>query len=393
MSLFCTDILRLPSRSSTPTVSVQNLSDWQLTEGYLPTARDPADFWLRPPTLQFLSDCPQGLDTEAILLRHTPSGREVVLTLQTFYFRAAQQVSASAKGETSRWDVRRRLLAQVAVKTLVLGQLLTSGDVAQEGMSQLSPAEIARVLPAVAQTLLYHRRGYTAVLLKDLMAEQHPAVARLKERGFASLPADPVMQLDLRPWTTLEEYLGSLTSKYRVRYRRARLFGQGIRRQRLTKVDAGLLPRLYALYMETSSGANFNVTALTPDYFRWLLDVGEVVGYYTETGELVGFTTAIANGRMYQAHYLGLRDTYKRSHHLYHNMLCDLLEAGLSGGYNTLDYGRTALEIKSSLGAIPFRYANLLRLRSVGLNGLVPRFVSAVFAAPKWQARQPFRLP
>ncbi len=391
MSFSCTDSLRPPSRESARAVSVRNLSDWQLTEGYPPGTRSSPAFWLRPATLRFLSDSPQGLDTGVVLLHHTPTGREVVLTTQTFYFRAGRQVSASAKGETSRWDVRRRLLARFSIKTLVLGQLLTSGDVAQEGISRLTAAELASLLPAVAETLLHHRRGYAAVLLKDLFADDHPAVDRLAARGFARLPADPVMRMDLRPWTTLEDYLDSLSSKYRVRYRRARGYGQGIRQRRLNRDDAGLVPRLFSCYTETSSGADFNVTALTPAYFRWLLEVGEVVGYFTESGELVGFTTAIANGRMYQAHYLGLRDAYKRSHHLYHNMLFDLLEAGLGGGYDTLDFGRTALEIKSSLGAAPLRYANLLRLRNTALNGLVPRFVTAVFAAPEWQPRQPFR--
>ncbi len=372
-------------------MSVRNLSDWQLTRGFMPLGGGNPNFWLSAPTLRFLHSAPPGLESEAVLLRHISSGREVILTAQTFCFRAGQQVSAAAGGETSRWDFRRRLIARFPIKTLVLGQLLTSGDIAQQGLQQLAPEEVAVLLPAAAETLLQGRQGYLAVLLKDLFAEADPATGRLMDRGFAHLPADPVMKLDLRPWPSFGAYVEDLSSKYRVRYRRARSYGEGIGHRRLGREDASLVPQLFSLYAETSSGASFNVTALTPDYFRWLLEAAEIQGYFNGTGELIGFTTAIPNGQIYHAHYLGLREAYKWSHHLYHNMLFDLLEAGLEGRFATLDFGRTALEIKSSLGAKPHRYANLLRLRSGLLNGLVPRFVRAVFAAQDWQPRSPFR--
>ncbi|MBB4078710.1 hypothetical protein GGR28_001323 [Lewinella aquimaris] len=379
---------------------MENLSDWQLTlyddvrEITLswPEPRRLDNFWLRAPTLAFLNSHPQGMTTEAVILTHTPSGRRILLSVQSFYFRLGAQVSETAKGLTSRWNFRRRILAPLTSKVLVIGQLLTSGDLAQEGTEWLSGRELAHLLSATTDTLLAERPGYRAVLVKDVCRADSVGERELSRRGFTTLPVDPVMVLDLQEWNSVEEYQLSLTSKYRVRYRRARSKLGKLTRRRIQHSEAeDRLEAMYALYRETTSGAAFNLTALTPAYLSWLVRVGEVHGYFTPDGQLVGFTSAIANGPLYQAHYLGLRESYKYSHHLYHNMLFDLLEDALSGGYRELDYGRTAPEIKSSIGAEPRRFATQLRLCSPVVNALVPRFVPAVFEAKGWVQRNPFR--
>ena len=375
-------------------MSVENYSDWQLRwpgRGEPPTARRPDDWWLRPGTLAFLHHHPQGMTTRGLELTHGPSGRSLLLTAQDFHFDAGAQFSDTAKGETSSWDFRRRLLRPLRSKVLLLGQLLTSGDYGQDGLTQLSPLEAAHLLPAVADTLLRRGHGYRAVLLKDLYPTDSPHTAALRRKGFTLLPTDPCMLLPLR-WPNLEAYMADLSSKYRVRYRRARSKLGGIVRRRLPAREVSeRLDRIFALYRITSRGAAVNLTDLGPDYFRWLGQCATVHGYFNAAGALIGFTTALANGSVYQAHYLGLEESYKRSHHLYHNMLFDLLGDALAGPFTTLDYGRTALEIKSSVGAVPHNYATLLRLRFTWVNRLVPSFVPAVFTAPDWQQRHPFR--
>ncbi|MEM1359834.1 MAG: hypothetical protein AAGF89_16635, partial [Bacteroidota bacterium] len=354
--------------------------------------------------------------------RRSRSPGRILLTSQAFTFRAAGQVSDTAKGETSRYDLRRRLLAPLSFEILCIGQFLTSGDYCQDGLQQLSPTEASELLPAVADTLLECDRTYTAVLLKDLYPTAHDVVQILRAAGYYTLPVDPIMKLELDPhWNNIEDYLETVTSKYRVRYRRARGKLAGLRRQRLSVQDVATnQDRIYQLYANVSSGADFNAATLTPDYFPWLAQQGAKVlshpwlsnsqlasvyaedglalsgpvqfhGYFTEGDELVGFTSSVANGSVLHAHYLGLEDDYKYSHHLYHNMLFDLLEEGIEGGFATLDYGRTALEIKSSIGAKPIDYACLLKTRQNWVNKLVPIFTPAVYRAHEWTPRNPFK--
>ena len=389
----------MPQPNPPWTTTVDNLSDWQLTVRdrftVRPTPIEPlatADFWLRDATLDFLNASAGIYDTLALELCHTPSGRRCGLTSQDFTFQPARQAATAAAAPVSRWNFRRGLLDRLPSRVLTLGQLYTSGNYASSGFAALTPVGAGHLLSAVAGTLMRLRGGYRASLIKDLSRANDATSRELARRGYHLLPVEPVMELPLSGMTGFDDYLGRLSSKYRVRYRRARGKLAGIYRKRLTGAEhPRLVSHLFALYRATSGGADFNLTPLTPQYLRWLLRVGVVHGYYTPEGELVGFTSAIANGVVYQAHYLGLREVHKLQHHLYHNLLYDLVGDALAGGYRTLDLGRTATEIKSSLGAAAVPYASLLKLRSPLLNRLVPAFTPTVFEAREWTPRNPFR--
>ena len=374
------------------TISLDNFGDWQLRffgVGEWPLG---LPFWLRSGTLLALRKQLPDLATRAIVLHHQPSGRSVYLSMQDLHFAPRDQISGAAKGVTSSYDIRRRLLGVVPSKVLAIGQLLSSGSHAQYGLEQLAPHEAAPLLHAVANTLLRRGSGYRGVLLKDLFPAASPVAVRLSDRGYTPLPTDPVMELEV-VWSSLAAYLNDLSSKYRVRYRRARSKLQPLVRRRLPPEEVTTrLQRIYALYRMTLRGAVVNFTTLPPDYFSWLGRVAALHGYFAGE-QLVGFTTGIDDGDRYQAHYLGFTEEANQRHHLYHNMLFDLLEDAIAGGYAVLDYGRTALEIKSSVGAEPHLYTTLLRLRNPVLNYLVPRFVPAVFTPAPWRQRHPFRTP
>lgn len=355
-----------------------------------PDAPRPDDRWLSASTLGYLATHLNEIETSAVHLAHADGERQVWLTVQSFLFRSGRQIRPGAGGRVSRWDIRRRLLSLGSTRVLCIGQLLTSGDYAL-AVRGVDADLLNRLLVATADALAGPGCGYGAVLLKDIHRGR-AAATYLTDRQFHPLPADPVMLLDLRPFADREDYLERLSSKYRIRYRRARgkldgiirrpLSAQRVRRERY---------RLHALYRATSHGADVNVVNLEPDYFTWLALTEPVYGYFAPDGRLVGFTTALSNGPVYQAHYLGLEEAYKYSHHLYHNMLFDHLEDALAGGFERLDYGRTAPEIKSSVGAEPVHFTSYLRLRSSVLNRCVPHFVPALFTPAPWQSRSPFR--
>ncbi len=373
----------LPDWSLLRTTEVENLAGW---------IERPDNFWLRPGTIDFQFRHPQGMETELLLLTHGPTGRRVVLTGQTFVFRAGSQASDAAKGETSRFDLRRRVLSPLSFRVYAVGQLLTSGSYAQHGLDRLTPPERAELLSALGRTVLAGQQNYSAVLLKDLLGKEEAANQLLLDEGYYALPVDPVLELPIRPeWRTVEDYLADLTSKYRVRYRRARGKFEGLARRKLSASEARERSgELYQLYRETSHGADFNLAELRPDYFRWLAGEAILTGYF-DGAEMIAFSSLIPNGPVAHAHFLGMREAYKHSHHLYHNVLLDLLETTIGGGFRRLDYGRTASEIKTSIGAHPVEFTCLIRASCRVTNGLLPLFVPAVFTATEWTPRSPFR--
>lgn len=364
-----------------------------------PTAVRSDDFWLRQEVLAFLVEQPQGMETEAIVLEDSRDFSRILFSVQRFTFSPAGQVSEAVKGKTSTYDFRRKLLAPFSFRVLSLGQFLTSGNFASDALERLSPQVAASLITAVAEALLRADGCCSAYVIKDLYPLDHPVTEALRASGHHAMPADPVMQLTLRAhWCTMEDYLADLSSKYRVRYRRARSKMEGIYHRQLSHDEVeGYQRELYALYRDVSAGASFNVVNVTQAYFPWLAKVAQrgrpvrFDGYFSPEGELIGFTTAIPNGATLQAHFLGIAPGYKRSHHLYHNMLFDLLETAITGGFRYLDYGRTALEIKSSVGATAMTPAVMVSACAPWVNRMIPLFTRAVYAAPDWTARNPFR--
>ena len=314
------------------------------------------------------------------------------MTAQTFTFHLGRQISKGAGGRVSRWNLRRRFLGLFRARVLCIGQLLTSGDYAQDAGEEDAETMVMLAM-AAGKALARIDGGYRAILLKDLLSQPNGDLLELLAgHDYTRLPTDPVMVADLRGLSSFEHYLERLTSKYRVRYRKARSRMGGLRRRLLGPDEVqNYLPRLFALYRETSGGAEVNLVGLQPEYLKWLAKVGDLYAYFATDGHLAGFTTAIGNGPIYQAHYLGLEERYKDSHALYHNMLFDLLRDAIEGGYDSIDYGRTALEIKSSVGAVAEDYGSWLRLLPGWLNGIVPAMLPAVFEPREWTPRNPYK--
>jgi hypothetical protein len=197
--------------------------------------------------------------------------------------------------------------------------------------------------------------------------------------------------MELSRFINFDDYLSALKSKYRVRYRRAQSRMEGVSSRCIGEAEAARhRDFIHSLYRQTRSAADVNLVDLPPDYLLWLADVGQM-RLYTRGQQPIGFTTLLTNGRGQQAHYLGIQEAAKADHHLYHNMLFDLVRDAIARGSEWLDLGRTASEIKSSIGAVGQDYVNMLYLRSALLRPLVPSFIPAFFQPEEWTPRNPYR--
>ena len=101
-----------------------------------------------------------------------------------------------------------------------------------------------------------------------------------------------------------------------------------------------------------------------------------VQGYFLD-GELVGFLSAFVLGDTLDAHVVGIDYAHNRAHGIYPRMLVDFLQLGLARGVSRIDYGRTAEEIKSTLGARPVPTQVYLRHDNVLVNPVLGRVAQA----------------
>jgi hypothetical protein len=77
-----------------------------------------------------------------------------------------------------------------------------------------------------------------------------------------------------------------------------------------------------------------------------------VKAYFLE-GDLVGFLSAMQNGTHLDAHFIGINYAKNKAFGIYPRILNDYVRLGIATKSDQINLGRTASEIKSTLGATP----------------------------------------
>jgi predicted N-acyltransferase len=204
------------------------------------------------------------------------------------------------------------------------------------------------------------------------------------------------MILDIRPeWSTFELYLDAMSTKYRTRAKRAEKKFVGLK---YLEMDVEMIENqqdtIYNLYNKIANEADFNYTFIHKNYFlelkKALGDAYRIVGCY-DRNELVGFFSTIYNFDELETGFIGFDDTYNASHQIYLNFLYEMVKIGIEYGVKKVVFSRTALEIKSSIGAEPHLMQTYLKAQSPILNRFMPRVVTAISPKQDWQQRKPFK--
>ena len=368
-------------------------AEWEPVVDQLRASTNP---FLDPDLLAYFSHHPPGVPMGLLWLRHVDGG-QVIATVQFLTFRADEQIQLNAYSKRS-W--RKRWARWLRFEALSIGQLLTTGPFGVMALGEDPAFFTQKLLPQAGEALARHLRqqgrSVHGVLLKDLTGAESDRATTWRKLGYHPLPVQPNMELSIPgAWRQPADYRAALTSKYRVRYRRARKKARNLRCREMSEEElAHRRTEMHELYRSIATDAGFNAVALPVGYFwelrRILSDRFRVFGYFR--GErLVGFRTELAGPRRLFAHYIGFDPAINRQTQLYQNMLYDLLESAIEGGFATLDYGRTALEIKSSVGAEPVAYFCGLKSLVPGLNGLIEPIANYLSPVPEWQPRSPFR--
>ena len=115
-----------------------------------------------------------------------------------------------------------------------------------------------------------------------------------------------------------------------------------------------------------------------------------VMEAYFEKGEMIAFLCGIKNGSSLEAHHIGFDYKFNKSHALYQNILYDFVEMGIQHSMNHVSFGRTAMEMKSTVGAVPINYNAYMRFENRVVNSLICHFLPDE-PAGDWVQRNPFK--
>ena len=187
------------------------------------------------------------------------------------------------------------------------------------------------------------------------------------------------MIIDLKPeWKTFEDYKNILKSKYRVKSNKADSKSSALEARLFSKNDFETYKHeLQALYQNTIDKASFNAQVLnlnTYGYLRAYLKEDFILKGYFLDNKLVGFLTALVKDQKLDAHFIGLDYTLNKAHAIYPRILNDYIRIGIEKKVSSINLGRTASEIKTTIGAQPLELSCYIKHKNPVLNSLVKPF-------------------
>ena len=97
------------------------------------------------------------------------------------------------------------------------------------------------------------------------------------------------------------------------------------------------------------------------------------------------------NGDALDTYFLGYDDNIQREKMLYLNMLYDMIAYCINKGFKKIIFARTALEIKSSVGAKPIKMFGFMEHSNPFINKNLAAFFDYLEPKTIWQERNPFK--
>jgi len=281
---------------------------------------------------------------------------------------------------------------------IVCGSTFNCGETGFTFAPQVEAPEALASLKEALRQIQQERsqsQRVTGVLFKEFGPTSGPLAGMLPQQGYRQLVTGPKLVLEVDPaWGGFEGYLGSLKSKFRVKAKRAYKKSAALQ---VRSLDLDDLRRQQARIARLHAGVADRATyRLGKIEIASLLELrsrlgSELVfqGYYLGDA-LVGFMTGFQVGDSLDAHAVGFDYRLNRAHSIYPRMLYDYLRIAIERGLAQVDFGRTAEEIKSSLGAVPVPTHCYLRHRSQLVNPLLGVVTRAIKPAD-FPLRQPFK--
>ena len=365
------------------------------------------NIFLQRKYLQLLEDFPPAECGFIYLLFYQKSNPVGVAIGQIGKFNAEDSINESDENEkrcpfSSVFNFIKGLVrSSVKIEALLIGNALLTGEhnVYFQGNDISKTQQIKLVEEAIQlSTKELDKRGRNISLfyIKEYHEDHRAEAQTWVEKKYHEFTAQPDMILMMRPeWETFEDYLAAMSSKYRVRVKRAKKKGKDIVKVPFDaqKIEENL-PRIHELYQRIAEKSVFNLVNLNPNYFLELKkrfgDDFRLVGYYIDE-TLVGYYTTIKNHDELEAHFLGYDQSFNHKHQMYLNILYDIIQVGFEEKSTRINFARTALEIKSSVGAEPSDMFWYLRHRNNFSNKFLAQIVNYINPKEEWVQRKPFK--
>ncbi|MEF3078411.1 hypothetical protein [Winogradskyella poriferorum] len=291
-------------------------------------------------------------------------------------------------------NIVNNLFCNNHIKVLFCGNVFLSGEYGtflKEGEPKVE------TFKAIAKAVkkLYCCKRLSTIFIKDFEDESLYITDHLKAFDYASMHVEPNMIIYLDPtWKSFEDYTSALKSKYRVKANRADAKSELLEVKNFSKEDIEFYKDvLQSLYQNTIDNADFNAQILNLNTYTHLKNTYKdnfiVKGYFLD-GKLVGFLSAMQNADHLDAHFIGIDYSNNKEYAIYPRILNDYVRLGIETKSSQINLGRTASEIKSTLGAQPKTLTCYCRHKYALPNKILKQFIKNVHIKT-FKQHQPFK--
>lgn len=293
-------------------------------------------------------------------------------------------------------SVRNFLAKRFSKDVMILGNNMLTG---QNGFyfdtSKINADEIIRLLDDAAKEVQQKIGKTSLVIYKDYQLD---FINYFKDnnKDFYRFSVQPNMILNLNgDWSDFENYLNAFSTKYRTRAKSAIKKGREISKKELSLNEVkNLTKEMNFLYQNVAENAPFNTFFLSVNHFESMKENlsqnFRVFGYFLDE-KLIGFYTLILNNKDVDTYFLGYDKELQKEKQIYLNMLLDMVEFGINERFCRIIFGRTALEIKSTIGAEPVEIFGLIKHNNLLINQFIESIFNSLNPTIKWIQRKPFK--
>ena len=285
------------------------------------------------------------------------------------------------------------------LKLLICGNTFVSGEhgifIKEEENKKAIIKELAESINHFVNSNKKLKKQIDAFLLKDYAKESLSITNELKKFNYHAFSVEPNMKLELQEnWHTFDDYLDAIKTKFRVKAKKAFALSASLRIEEVTLNNIPQkLPKMTTLYEKVASNAGFNLVDFNLETYKDLKEkLGEnyILKTYWLDDEIVGFISGIVNNGSLDAHFVGIDYQLNKSHAIYQRMLYTYVEIAIEKKLKTVNFGRTASEIKSSVGAVPQDLTMYLRHKKTIKNRILKLFLQRV-QPTAFQQKFPFK--
>ncbi|NDP25935.1 MAG: GNAT family N-acetyltransferase [Flavobacterium sp.] len=296
--------------------------------------------------------------------------------------------------------VRNTFLKKFCSHILIIGNNMLTGQNAFAFSDKTDEVQVLLALKTAAENLktVFRNKGLNVHIstYKDFLAEKLTVFHQAGFKDYFQFSAQPNMIFEIpNHWKSNQDYIDALSKKYRDQYKRARKKAEGVEKRKMELEDIIKHEEtIFDLYFHVAKNAHFNTFFLRKNHFRifkeLLQDKFLFYGYFLDE-KLIGFNTIIKNGQVLDTYFLGYDDSIQREKMLYLNMLYDMVAYSINQGFKEVIFARTALEIKSSIGAKPMKMYSFAKHSNPIADLAFEKVYCYLEPEVVWKERNPFK--